>query len=209
MTSISLNLDDGNRSLTAATGEITLLTGPVGSGKSLWLERLAGLRPLPAGIACTLAGKPWPDRKNSAAVRLLPDLYPHLFLGQTVAEELTFGLTTGPTREQLQAALAAWGLAGLPLSGNVRSLNRIQSLRLLLAGMTLAAPALVLLDNPVAALPAAEAETLQREIRDWAARDKLVVVVACNRWQDWQPWVGQTWRLDSPDALPAAEVVHG
>ena len=208
-TTFSLTLDDGNRSLAAAAGSVTLLTGPVGSGKSLWLERLAGLKPLPAGISCTLAGKPWPDKKSSAAVRLLPDLQPPIFLGQTLAEELAFGLPAEPAAGRLQAVLGSWGLAGLPLSGNVRNLNRLEALRLLLAGMELAAPGLALLDNPTASLPADEAQKLCAEIRDWAARGNLVVVVACNRWQDWQPWAGQIWRLASADTLPATEVAHG
>jgi len=205
----SLLITGPERELTAVTGEITLLTGKVGSGKSLWLQRLAGVAPMPADVQCRLAGHAWPDPKSSLAVRLLPDLQPPIFLGQTVAEELAFGLRDEPAAATMAAVLATWGLQDLALDNELRQLNRLQGLRLSLAAMELAAPKLVLLDNPVASLPLEEAARLGEEIRAWAARSALVVVVACNRWQDWQPWAGQTWRLESTDALPAAEETSG
>jgi len=205
----SLRITGPERELIASPAEITLLTGDVGCGKSLWLQRLAGVAPLPAGIRCQLAGNRWPDPKSSAAVRLLPDLQPPIFLGQTVAEELAFGLREQPSLDAMAAALAGWGLQDLAPETEIHRLNRLQGLRLSLAAMQLAAPKLALLDNPVAALPLDEAARLGEEIREWASRHELVVVVATNRWQDWQPWVGQMWRLESADALPAAEVTSG
>ncbi|ATX82713.1 hypothetical protein Ga0123462_1871 [Mariprofundus ferrinatatus] len=56
-----LILRDAARSLEAAAGEIVLLIGEVGSGKSLWLKRLAGLASSPPQFTATIAGKPPTD----------------------------------------------------------------------------------------------------------------------------------------------------
>lgn len=195
-----LILRDASQLLAAEAGEIVLLTGTVGSGKSLWLKRLSGLVDLPVNTSAIIAGKK--PGKAAGETLMLFDRQPPLWLGQSVAEELCFGLRTPPAIDVLTAILSAWRLESLSLSAELSSLNRLQAVRLSLATIALAAPKLALLDNPTDSLPAADAITLRDEIAAWAYESKTTVVVACNRWQDWQSVVTQHWRVTTADDLP-------
>jgi len=198
MSRITLELNDTTNTLQAQAGEIILLIGDVGSGKSLWLHRLAELTELPPEITVTLND---PDQ-SAPNVRMLFDRWPCIWLGQTVAEELLFGLNHQPEAQHLENALSQWGLDSTPLTTDVQTLNRLQSVRLSLAAMSLATPALVLLDNPTAALSQPDALALITDIHSWVKQSNTTVVVACNRWHDWRSSASQLWRISAPDALP-------
>jgi len=197
-----LELADTSTALRAGGGEIVLLTGKVGSGKSLWLHRMAALADVPEAMKITLDG----DTTGAHTVRLLFDRWPCIWLGQTVAEELMFGLKTQPTSQQLEKTLAQWGLADLSLDTELQTLNRLQSLRLSLAAIALAAPALMLLDNPTAALSELDARALIADIASRAELSNTIVVVACNRWHDWRSSVSQVWQITASDTLPQAGI---
>jgi len=197
-----LELTDSETTLRARAGEIILLTGNIGSGKSLWLHRLAGLADLPKQINVTLDGL----NTGKYTVRLLFDRWPAVWLGQTVAQELTFGLKTQPALQQLEKALTDWGLSSISLDSEPQVLNRLQSLHLSLAAMHLSEPALLLLDNPTAALSKKDAHVIINDIADRAGRSNTIVVVACNRWHDWQSSTSQLWQVTAPDALPQAGI---
>ncbi|ATX82725.1 energy-coupling factor transport system ATP-binding protein [Mariprofundus ferrinatatus] len=201
-----LILRDAARSLEAAAGEIVLLIGEVGSGKSLWLKRLAGLASFPPQFTATIAGKP--PGKEIGAVQMLFDHQPPLWLGQNIGEELSFGLKAMPSRHDLATALATWGVADLESDRDVATLNRLQSVRLRLAAMELSGPVIALLDNPSDALPEADAVTLRDDIAAWVKRSNTTVVVASNRWHDWQPAATQLWRVTAADFLPNREGRH-
>lgn len=190
-------LSMGNRY--AESGEIILVTGKNGSGKSLWLQRMAGLEPFPVGIGADIDGTPlqsWP-------VRMLFDQWPAMWLGQSIHDEMTFGLTPPPALMTITNTLADWGLhEGISTAMSPSVLNRLQSLRLMLACINMAEPVLVLLDNPTDNLASDDAANLIREIAGWARKSKTIVVVACNRWQDWQLEATQQWYIQSPDELP-------
>jgi simple sugar transport system ATP-binding protein len=76
------------------SGEITVVTGPLGAGKSSLLEMLFGLRP-PAAGQIVLAGRPWLPRGPADAIaagvfmagedRWLTSLAPHETLGADLA----------------------------------------------------------------------------------------------------------------------------
>jgi len=193
----SLELTGAGATLRAHAGEIILLTGEAGSGKSLWLHRLAELVDMPPGLKTTLIVD-----QSIPRVRMLFDRWPSIWLGQTVAEELMFGLRNQPTQQHLEQALMQWGLANVPMSAQLQPLNRLQSVRLSMAAMSLAAPALTLLDNPTAALSEQDAVGLIQDIYNWAKQSNTIVVVACNRWHDWHSSASQVWQTIAPDALP-------
>jgi len=190
-----LTLNSPTCRLEAAAGELILLIGDVGSGKSLWLKRMAQLKDMPDGLTCNMAD-------SAPVVRMLFDRFPCSWLGQTVEEELMFGLKEPCSLLQLEEILMKWGLKGVNLSTEPQSLNRLQSIRLSLAAMDLAKPALILLDNPSAALSEQMALELSKDIALWLNSLNTIVVVATNRWQDWRTVVSQTWHVKSPMDLP-------
>ena len=187
--------------LQARSGELILLTGASGSGKSLWLQRLAGLCPPPRNCSLTIDGKPCTESAPNG-VRMLFDRHPPIWLGQHVAEELSFGLPERPSMDALTESLTRWGIPEVSLNSEPEKLTRRQGLRLCLAAMDMAKPALVLLDNPTASLSASDAEAICDDVVRWSRSSNLVVVVACNRWQDWQAAATQTWRISAPDEVP-------
>jgi len=189
-------------SLLAEAGHIALLHGDIGSGKSLWLARLAGLQPMPKGVLLTYSGH---LSDSSPVVRMLFDRRPQIWLGQTVAEELCFGLPGTPNISLLHQVLTSWGLDGLDLQADVQSLNRLQGLRLGLASMDIAKATLALLDSPTDSLPEAVATQLIEDIQAWAARSNCIIVVACNRWQGWQHAASHIWQTTAPSQMPVLD----
>ncbi|MDQ6983056.1 MAG: ATP-binding cassette domain-containing protein [Mariprofundus sp.] len=196
----SLQLSDAESSLHASAGEIILLTGHAGSGKTLWLKRLAGLIEPPAGTTVTLNGII--TKKTKQPIRMLFDRWPPVWLGQTVGEELLFGLGIQSEQQDLEQTLSEWGLSELALTSGLETLNRVQLLRLSLAAISLARPAIALFDNPTSALAQEDAVTLSAEIARRSKQSDTIIVVACNRWHDWRSCASQIWRISSPDALP-------
>ena len=184
--------------LLAKSGEIILISGSCGSGKTLWLHRLAGLVPMPAEIDARINHQPVAKQ----ITRMLFEQWPAIWQGQSVDDELRFGLGYQPDEQQIKAALSRWGVSELAVDCQTTALNRLQAVRVTLAGISMAAPVVTLLDNPTDALPAADAAQLIADISDWARASKTIVVVACNRWHDWQQTATQHWQVLSPDSLP-------
>ena len=187
--------------LWADPGELILLTGDSGSGKSLWLKRLAGLCPMPENVSASLGGKTIGEGE-SQHVRMLFDRYPPIWLGQHVAEEINFGLQSRPSAEAMCDTLTQWDIAELSPNDELAKLNRRQAVRLSLAAMDLAKPTLALLDNPTASLTQDEAKAICGNVSRWCRTANLTVVVACNRWQDWFTAADQTWCVKAPDDMP-------
>jgi len=187
-----LIVNDSDDQLQAEAGEIIVLRGEVGCGKTVWLKRMAGLIDMPETIAM----------KHPAVVRMLFDRWPALWMGGTVEEELVFGLRQQASKQQLNAVLSFWDLADLSLSREVQRLNRLQSLHLSLAAIDLAKPDLVLLDNPSAALSHDSSMRFSQDIASWIKDCNTIVVVASNRWQDWDSVATQTWTVSVSDQLP-------
>jgi energy-coupling factor transporter ATP-binding protein EcfA2 len=202
MSSHSLEISNLEETLHACSGEVVLLTGAVGSGKSLWLQYMAGLVEPPATMKITIDGAACSTSSHPQTIRMLFDRWPPVWLGQYVGEELAFGLSARPSITSLTDVLEKWRIAELALDADLQTINRLQAIRLSLAAMDLTTPALVLLDNPTAALPQDDASALCDDISNWAEQSDTIVVVACNRWHDWQPAASQEWCISVPDALP-------
>lgn len=153
-----------------AAGEVLVLMGESGSGKSSLLNYLAGLLepPLSAMGSVLIDGHDitlLPTEQRRVGFLFQDDLlFPHL----TVMENLLFAVASGPRSERVVRATQALQRAGLDgyaarmpasLSGGQRA--RISLLRTLLAG-----PRLLLLDEPFSRLDAALRQRMREFV--WA-----------------------------------------
>ncbi|MDQ7910593.1 ABC transporter ATP-binding protein [Phytohabitans sp. ZYX-F-186] len=149
--------------LTIDKGEVVALLGPNGAGKTTALRALAGLRPLTAGYV-TLDGRDLdrPDRRVWTPTEHRPIgvvfqdylLFPHL----SALDNVAFGPRRhGVRREAARARAATWldrvGLAD-HAARKPRHLSGGQAQRVALARALAVDPALLLLDEPLAALDA-------------------------------------------------------
>jgi ABC-type Fe3+/spermidine/putrescine transport system ATPase subunit len=150
-------------------GGITVVIGPSGSGKSTLVALVAGLLAPAAGRILVagrdVAGVP-PERRDVGVVFQSYALFPHL----SVADNVAFGLITGRRRlPRPQVAPRVMELAGLlgltPLLGRrPEELSGGERQRVALARALAPRPALLLLDEPLAALDAALRRQLRAEL---------------------------------------------
>jgi NitT/TauT family transport system ATP-binding protein len=164
-------------SFSVRQGELVCLIGPSGCGKSSVLGALAGLVPFvgDAAVFNQKITKPGPDR---AVVFQSASLLPW----RTVERNITYGLELQHVakREARDAAAKAMEMVGLAkfkdaypneLSGGMQ--QRVNFARALVGD-----PAVLLMDEPFAALDAQTRERLQMEIADlWSRTNKAGVFI--------------------------------
>jgi len=150
-------------SLDVAAGEVVALLGPNGAGKTTALRALAGLEPLTDGhveVGGVRLDDPRsdtfvpPERRSIGVVFQDYLLFPHL----SALDNVAFGpRCRGATRDASRATAHAWldrvGLAELARR-KPRELSGGQAQRVALARALALEPALLLLDEPLAALDA-------------------------------------------------------
>ena len=160
--------------LAVAAGELVAVLGPNGAGKTSLLRALAGLLPLSAGRV-TLDGVVLEDPVERIRVPserrpiglVFQDylLFPHL----SVLENVAFGLRArGMARAAAIDEARRWlDRVGLPAEGDRRpvSLSGGQAQRVALARVLALNPALLLLDEPMAALDASTRVEFRRDLR--------------------------------------------
>jgi molybdate transport system ATP-binding protein len=159
--------------VTARSGEPVALLGRNGAGKSTLLAALAGLLAIDEGritMGERVLDDPAtgffapPDRRPIGAVLQPPALFPHL----DVRDNVAFGLRTGgmrraAAREAAQAELERHGLADL----GARRADRLsggQAARVALVRALIRRPELLLLDEPLAAIDAADRPALRERL---------------------------------------------
>ncbi|WP_117212924.1 ABC transporter ATP-binding protein [Allorhizocola rhizosphaerae] len=143
--------------LTVDAGQVVALLGPNGAGKTTALRALAGLQPLTDGHirlgGRALARVP-PEKRPIGVVFQDYLLFPHM----SALDNVAFGpRRRGLSKRDARAVAAAWlarvGLSGLE-SRKPRELSGGQAQRVALARALAVDPALLLLDEPLAALDA-------------------------------------------------------
>jgi len=136
---------------------VTAIHGPSGSGKTTLLDCIAGLRTPAPGSAIRFRGEQWlgqggnlpPWRRSAACVFQDGRLFPHL----DVRGNLRYALKRrgGGARVELEQAVA-WLELGELLERSAATLSAGEKQRVAIARALLAAPRLLLLDEPLANL---------------------------------------------------------
>jgi molybdate transport system ATP-binding protein len=160
--------------VTVAAGETVAVVGPNGSGKTTLVRALAGLLPLERGCM-TLAGDVLddptagafvaPERRSVGVVFQDYLLFPHLSALDNVAFGLRArGVGTAAANERARTWLARVGLDD-HVTAAPRHLSGGQAQRVALARALATEPALLLLDEPLAALDATTRVETRRDVR--------------------------------------------
>lgn len=168
-------------SFDVASGERLVLLGPSGEGKTTLLRAIAGLVPVSSGhvlVRHREVTQTAPEVRNVVYLHQVPVLFPHLRVRDNVAFPLTVrGVARRERDAQVQPLLERLGLAALPdrlphaLSGGQRH-------RVALARALAAQPAVLLLDEPLAALdPALRADVRHAIEEAHAVSDAALVLV--------------------------------
>jgi ABC-type Fe3+/spermidine/putrescine transport system ATPase subunit len=155
-------------SLTVARGERLAVLGPSGAGKTTLLRAVAGLVPVARGRVVvdgrdvtTLA----PERRDAVYLHQTPVLFPHLSVAENVAFPLRVRGQRGAAAEsRVRDALAAVHVGELA-DRSPSSLSGGQRHRVALARAMAARPAVLLLDEPLAALDPALRDDVRGAIR--------------------------------------------
>jgi len=175
----------------APAGSITALFGPSGSGKTTVLRAIAGLQPMDdARISCgdgtwtdTAAGLTIPPHRRPVGF-VFQDyaLFPHL----TVCEQLALSLGHRPAAERPARIDALLELVQLQELGERRpaALSGGQQQRAALARALARDPAVLLLDEPFAAVDWALRESLRRELVRLQRALSLTVVLVTHDFED-------------------------
>ncbi|HTJ76318.1 MAG TPA: ABC transporter ATP-binding protein [Acidimicrobiales bacterium] len=160
--------------LTIDAGRTAAVIGANGAGKTTLVRALAGLRPLSSGridLDGAVLDEPAtatyiPPERRSVGVVFQDDLlFPHL----SALDNVAFGLRRGGRRRaDARRSAAAW-LERVGLAGRERArpdqLSGGQAQRVALARALALNPALLLLDEPLAALDATTRNETRRELR--------------------------------------------
>ena len=178
-------------SLTVNVGEVTVLVGPSGGGKSTLLRCINGLETFDAGRVTAFghtlsgnAGLPHPTaallglRRAVGMVFQQFHLFPHLTaLGNVMAGPVhVLGMPKAQAEATARELLARVGLAD-KLHHTPAQLSGGQQQRVAIARTLAVSPKAILFDEPTSALDPAMAREVVAVIRDLAARGQTMVVV--------------------------------
>jgi heme ABC exporter ATP-binding subunit CcmA len=164
--------------LDVARGEVVLLRGANGAGKTSLLRACAGLLPIVSGTAEVLGCDLVADRR---AARRRTGLYGHatsLYDDLSVVDNVRFAVRAAKAPvAAVDPALATLGLTGRLRGAPVSSLSAGQRRRTALAVLLARSPQLWLLDEPHAGLDADHRDLLDALVRR-AAADGATVLLA-------------------------------
>jgi tungstate transport system ATP-binding protein len=162
--------------LTLGQGDLIVLTGDNGSGKTTFLKMIAGLEP---GDALAMQRGAF-DRRDIVYVHQ----HPYLF-NTTIAENIRYGLRlrqlARAEREARVAEAIAWAGVGHLLAVAPRRLSGGEKQRVALARARALQPRVLLVDEPTANLDAQSRAQVVELLRKTATGENCVVVACHDR----------------------------
>ena len=162
--------------LEVAPGEILVVIGGSGCGKSTMLRAIAGLDTPSQGRVLLDGSAIMAPHENIGIIFQEPRLLPWL----TVAGNVGFGLEHRPKAERVERVTKALARVGLTDKANVwpRELSGGQAQRVAIARALVPRPRVLLLDEPFSALDAFTRADLQEHLLDlWADLKPTLVMV--------------------------------
>lgn len=158
----------GPLDLDVAQGEHFVLLGPPGSGKSLFLECLCGLKRVDSGRVVINNRDVTDLTPRSRGIGYVPQdyaLFPHLDAGRNIGFGLRVrGEGEGRVAERIGAAAEKLAISHL-LDRSVRGLSGGEKQRVALARALVMDPDVLILDEPVSALDESTRQAVCSEIR--------------------------------------------
>jgi molybdate transport system ATP-binding protein len=162
---------------------ITILFGPSGAGKTTLLDCMAGLATPDAGRIATAEKSLFdsslginlpPQRRRVGYVFQDLALFPHL----TVEENVEYGLSSLDRHERKRRSAAILESFRIPLLSSRRpgQISGGERQRVALARALVIDPAILLLDEPLAALDAATKSKIVEDLRAWNHEHQIPVV---------------------------------
>ena len=158
------------------TGGYGLVIGPTGSGKTSLLEAIAGHVPV-AGGRIRLGGRDVtalpPERRGIGFVYQAYHLFPH----RSVRENIGYGLRTDSEtdRSRVEELAKLLGIAPL-LERRIQGLSGGEQQRVALARALAPRPAILLLDEPFAAVDPVLRRVLRRELQELRDREGVTTL---------------------------------
>jgi ABC-type sulfate/molybdate transport systems ATPase subunit len=153
--------------LEVGPGDVVAVVGPNGAGKTTLLRGIAGLRPASGSLHVagrSLAGVP-PERRRVGWVPQGATLFPHLSALDNVGYGLRVrGVRRSAARRTAQTVLDRLGIGALA-TRTPAQLSGGQAARVALARALAPDPAVLLLDEPLAALDAEIRDDIRRLLR--------------------------------------------
>ncbi len=167
-------------SLRASAGQVTVVLGRNGVGKSTLLKSIMGLVPIHSG-SITLGGQPIDRAASFDRVRAGVGYVPQgreIFGRLTVQENLAMGLASKPAGTPLPQQLFEW----FPVLHEMRNrrggdLSGGQQQQLAIARALAAGPKLLVLDEPTEGIQPSIIKDIGRVIRQLASKGDMAIVL--------------------------------
>jgi ABC-type sugar transport system ATPase subunit len=180
-----------NVSMTLRTGEIAVLTGLTGAGRTEFAESLVGLRRLDRG-ELQMSGKPLSLSGPRSAMRHGLTYVPEdrvrsgLFVRRSTAENLVgatehlrarFGFL-GKERNRAMEGISDFGIRCHGPDSTVDTLSGGNQQKVLLARWHMAGARVLILDEPTAGVDVSAKAEIYGRLREWAADGAAVLVIS-------------------------------
>ena len=182
-------------SLDLAAGEVLALLGENGAGKSTLVGLLSGAIEPDSGRVLLDGRALGRENRLDLGIALVPQhppYSPELTLWEHAVLGAEGGAWLGPRtvarlRDELTATAAQWGFT-LDWSLTGRQAGPLALQRAALTALFRRRPRVLILDEPTAALPGPEAETLLSSVKAWAETERTAVVVITHKLHEALTW---------------------